>query len=113
MRSHTTTVILPASALRPLIRDRLIVGSAASPETCLLMTHVNMVNETFGNLTPTSAQAAHNALIELVKGVLRQRADVSEPHLAPAPAQAAGPRVTAPQPFSAIVGGIRAARAAG
>ncbi|WP_207757098.1 helix-turn-helix domain-containing protein [Nonomuraea cypriaca] len=82
-------LILPASALQPLIGDRLIAGSAASAEMRLLMAHVHLVGEMFDDLTPAGAQAAHGALIELVKGVLRQEFDDTEPRLALALAQAA------------------------
>ncbi|MGI5460811.1 helix-turn-helix domain-containing protein [Streptomyces sp. CA-249302] len=89
-RNTTATVlILPASAVGPLIGDRLIAGSAASPETRLLLAHVDMVDETAADLTPVGAQAARNALIELVKGVLRQQTDATEPRLGLALARAA------------------------
>ncbi|MFF3248853.1 hypothetical protein ACFYWY_35165 [Streptomyces sp. NPDC002870] len=53
------------------------------------MAHVKLVGQTFDGLTPSGAQAAHNALIELVKGVLRQKVDGTEPRLALTLAQAA------------------------
>jgi AraC family transcriptional activator of tynA and feaB len=81
-RDATATVlILPASPLGPLTPDRLITGSAASAEMRLLSAHLNLVGETVQDLTPAGAQAAHNALIELVKWVLRQQADTAEPRL--------------------------------
>lgn len=88
---HTTAkvLILPASSRAPLVGDRLIAGSAASAETRLLMAHMNLLDQTFEDLTPAGAHAAHNALIELVKGVLRQQADATEPRLARTLAQAA------------------------
>lgn len=88
---HATArvLILPSSAIGPLIRDQLITGSAASAEMRLLLAHVNLVDQTVQDLTPAGAEAAHNALIELFKGVLRQQSDGAEPSLGPALAQAA------------------------
>ncbi|WP_239013392.1 helix-turn-helix domain-containing protein [Streptantibioticus cattleyicolor] len=88
---HTaaTILILPSSGLGPLIGDRLITGSAASAEMRLLLGHVHLVEQTAPALTPAGAQAAHHALIELVKGVLGRRADPAEPLLGPTLAQAA------------------------
>ncbi|MFF7748239.1 helix-turn-helix domain-containing protein [Streptomyces sp. NPDC007971] len=88
---HTaaSVLIVPASDLGPLIRDRLIAGPAASAEMRLLLAHVNLVHESVQDLTPAGVQAAHNALIELLKGVLRQRADGTEPQLAHALARSA------------------------
>ncbi|MFF4507488.1 helix-turn-helix domain-containing protein [Streptomyces sp. NPDC001401] len=88
---HTTAkvLILPAQALGPPAPDRLITGSAASAEMRLLLAHVNLVGETVQDLTPAGARAAHNALIELVKGVLRQRADGTQPRLGHALVRAA------------------------
>jgi AraC-like DNA-binding protein len=53
------------------------------------MAHANMVAATLDDLEPTGVQAAHSALVELFKGVLRQALDSNEPRLAPALAQAA------------------------
>ncbi|MEU1301488.1 helix-turn-helix domain-containing protein [Streptomyces shenzhenensis] len=88
---HTTAkvLILPASPLRPLIRDRAIVGPADSPESRLLTAYAKLVDATLNDLTPAGLRAARNSLIELVKGVLMQAFDDCEPRLAPAVAQAA------------------------
>ncbi|GAA3773232.1 helix-turn-helix domain-containing protein [Streptomyces coacervatus] len=88
---HTSAkvLILPASALGPLTAERLITGSAASAEMRLLLAHVNLVGETVQDLTPAGAQAAQHALIELVKGVLRQQADGTEQRLGHALVRAA------------------------
>lgn len=47
----------------------------------LLLAHMNLAGETVQDLTPAGAQAAHHTLVELVKGVLRQQADGTEPRL--------------------------------
>lgn len=88
---HSTAkvLILPATPLSPLIRDRVTVGPADSPELRLLMAHTEMVEATLDDLTPAGARAARNSLIELVKGVLMQTFDDTEPLLTPALAQAA------------------------
>ncbi|MFC3996271.1 helix-turn-helix domain-containing protein [Nocardiopsis sediminis] len=88
---HTkaTVLILPASVLRPMAGDRPTVGAAVSTEMRVLMAHAGMVAESVNDFTPAGAQAARDALIELVKGVLRQEVDDKEPRLATALAQAA------------------------
>jgi AraC family transcriptional activator of tynA and feaB len=48
-----------------------------------------MVETTLNDLTPAGAQAARDALIELVKGAARQKVDDTEPGLATALAHAA------------------------
>ncbi|MFJ1974011.1 hypothetical protein ACIO93_35845 [Streptomyces sp. NPDC087903] len=73
----------------PLIGGRQIVGPADSAVMRMLMAHKHMVDATLRDLTPASAQAARNALIELAKGVLRQEVDDTKALLAPALAQAA------------------------
>jgi AraC family transcriptional regulator, positive regulator of tynA and feaB len=88
-RTTATVLIVPAASLAHLIRDRLITGPASSAEMRLLLGHLTVVNQTAGDLTPAGALAARNASLELVKGVLRQRADGAEPHFGPALAQAA------------------------
>ncbi|MEU1801378.1 helix-turn-helix domain-containing protein [Streptomyces sp. NPDC019937] len=88
-RTTARVLILPASQLRPLIRDRAIVGAADSPELRVLTAYAKNVDATLNDLTPAGVRAARNALIELVKGVLAQAFDDSEPRLAPALAQAA------------------------
>lgn len=88
-RTTANVLILPASQLRPLIRDRAIVGSADSPELRLLMAYTKIVDATLNDLSTAGARAARDSLIELVKGVLMQAFDDREPLLAPALAQAA------------------------
>ncbi len=88
-RSTTKLLVMPASLLSPLIGDRPIVGPADSAEMRVLMAHAQMVGSMLHDLTPAGVQAAHAALIELCKGVLRQGVDDNEPQLAPALAQAA------------------------
>lgn len=84
-----TVLLLPAAPLSSVIRDRLVPGPTSSPEVRLLLGHMSLVGQTAQDLTPAGALAARNALVELVHGVLRQRADNAEPHLGPALAQAA------------------------
>ncbi|MER8105980.1 helix-turn-helix domain-containing protein [Kitasatospora sp. NPDC094016] len=88
-QARATVLILPARGLGPLIGDRLVTGSSAKAETRLLLGHARLLSQTAGGLSPGGAQAAHLALIELVRGVLRQRPDATEPAHAPALAQAA------------------------
>jgi AraC-like DNA-binding protein len=88
-RTTAKVLILPASQLKPLTGDRLIVGPADSAEVRLLMAYAKTVDATLNELAPAGAQAARNALIELVKGVLTRGFDDVEPRLAPALAQAA------------------------
>ena len=82
-------LILPVAPLRALIGDRLVVGPAASAEMRVLLAHVRLLEATAHELTPAGAEAAHGALIELVKGAVRQRVSGEEPLLAPALATAA------------------------
>ncbi|MFG3258383.1 helix-turn-helix domain-containing protein [Streptomyces sp. NPDC048172] len=88
---HTSAkvLLLPASPLSRLIRDRLVAGPTSSPEARLLLGHLRLVEETAGDLGPSGALAARDALLELVKGVLGRRADSADPLLGPALAQAA------------------------
>lgn len=88
-RTAAMVLLLPASPLSHLIRDRLIAGPTSSAEMRLLLGQLNLVGQTARDLTPAGALAARDALLELVKGVLRQQADGTEPHLGPALAQAA------------------------
>ncbi|MGW2373462.1 MULTISPECIES: helix-turn-helix domain-containing protein [Kitasatospora] len=88
-RMSAKVLIMPASVLGPLIRDRLVTGSVASAEARLLLAHMSLVSEAFAGLTPGGARAAHDALIELVKGLLRGQADSTEPQPALVLAQAA------------------------
>ncbi|MFC3996120.1 helix-turn-helix domain-containing protein [Nocardiopsis sediminis] len=87
--ARATVLILPASPLSHLIGDRLIAGPASSAEMRLLVGQLHLVAQTAGELAPAGALAARNALLELVKGVLRQQGDGTEPDLGPALAQAA------------------------
>jgi AraC-like DNA-binding protein len=82
-------LILPASALRPVIGGRPIVGSLRSAEVRVLTAHANMVSETARDLNPAGMQSAHDALLELARGVLRHELDDVEPRLVPALARAA------------------------
>ena len=88
---HTAAriIIMPAAGLRSLVGDRLIAGPAATAEMALLTAHVDMLARISQDLAPTGAQAASDALIELVKGVLRRQIDGAEPGLALALAHAA------------------------
>lgn len=88
-QTTATVLLLPAFPLSHLIRDRLIAGSTASAEMRLLLGQLNLVRQTAHDLTPAGELAARDALVELVKGVLRQQADSTEPHLGPALTQAA------------------------
>lgn len=84
-----TVLILPPSDLGPQIKDRLVIGSAASAEMQLLLAHVHLLGESVGELSPPGVQAAHQALVALLKGVLDRRTDTAEPLLSPALTQAA------------------------
>lgn len=89
-RGTTATVLLlPAAPLAPLIQDRLVAGPAGSAALRLLLGQINLLDGLAPDLTPAGALAARNALIELVKGVLREQPDSTEPQLGPALAQAA------------------------
>ncbi|KAK1185508.1 helix-turn-helix domain-containing protein [Streptomyces sp. NBS 14/10] len=88
-RTTAKILILPASQLRPLIRDRATVGPADLPELRLLTAYAKIVEANLDDLTAVGVRAARNSLIELVKGVLMQAFDDTEPLLAPALAQAA------------------------
>jgi AraC-like DNA-binding protein len=82
-------LILPASVLRPVIGGRQIVGSLRSAEARVLAAHADMVSETVRDLSPAGVQGARDALLELVRGVLKREFDDVEPLLAPALARAA------------------------
>jgi AraC family transcriptional activator of tynA and feaB len=89
-RGATARVLtLPASVLGPMIGDRQMVGSAGSAEIRLLAAHADMVAETAPILTPAGGQGARDALLELVKGVILQAFDDTEPRLASVLARAA------------------------
>lgn len=88
--ARAEVLILPASAVRPLLRGaQQIVGSAHSAEVRLLSAHAHMVSETARDLTPAGVQGARDALLELVEGTMRRQFDDVEPLLAPALARAA------------------------
>jgi AraC family transcriptional regulator, positive regulator of tynA and feaB len=89
-RSAARMLILPASRLRPLVGDLPIVGSATSVEMRVLLAHAAAVEGVLDELTPAGAQAAHEALLELIKGVVRQEFDDVEPKLTTALHRAAG-----------------------
>ncbi|QQM38524.1 helix-turn-helix domain-containing protein [Streptomyces liliifuscus] len=82
-------LVLPATMLKPLLGNRIMTGSADSPEIRLLAAHANMVHATMADLSPAGVHAAHSSLIELAKAVAQSRFDDMEPRLAPALAQAA------------------------
>lgn len=82
-------LILPLSVLSPLLGGRSVTGPLDSAEMRLLVAHVNMVHATIGDLGPAGVHAAHGALIELAKAVVKGRFDDVEPRLAPSLAQAA------------------------
>jgi AraC-like DNA-binding protein len=88
-QARATVLILPARALGPLIGDRLVAGPSAVAEARLLLGHVRLLARSAPDLSPAGAQAAHLALVELLRGVLRQRPDGAEPAHADALAQAA------------------------
>jgi AraC family transcriptional activator of tynA and feaB len=88
-RTATKMLILPEAYLRALVGDRSVVEPADSAEMRVLMAYANMVGSIVKDLTATGVQAARDALIELVKGVLSQGVDGNERRLAPALAQAA------------------------
>lgn len=77
-------LIMPASVLPASTGDRPVVGSVRAAEVRLLTAYAGMVGETLGDLTAGGVRAARDALLELVRGVLRQRFDDAEPRLAPA-----------------------------
>lgn len=84
-----TVLILPSSDLGPQIKDRLVIGSAASAEMRLLLAHVHLLSESVGGLSPSGVQAADQALAVLVNGVLNRQTDTAEPLLSPTLTQAA------------------------
>ncbi|MEU8877882.1 helix-turn-helix domain-containing protein [Streptomyces javensis] len=89
--SHQTarTLFLPSVTLKPLLGNRNVTGWANSAEVRLLVAHTDMIHATMADLSPAGVDAAHNALVELVKAVARGRFDDVEPRLAPALVQAA------------------------
>lgn len=88
-RSTATLLILPASHIRPLLGDQHLVGPTATAEMRVLMAHAATVETVLDDLTPGGADAARDAVVELVRGVVRQELDDTEPRLAPALCRAA------------------------
>ncbi|MFC0112413.1 helix-turn-helix domain-containing protein [Kibdelosporangium aridum] len=88
-RTTAKVLILPSAPLRPLFQDPHVTGPSDSAQVRLLMAHARMTEVMLEDLTQAGVHAARSALIELVKGVLTQETDGSEPLLAPALAQAA------------------------
>lgn len=89
---HTAAKIILAlspSALTPLLGKRAIAGSADSAEIRLVVAHANTICTTMADLGPAGVDAAHSALVELIKAVAVGRFDEMEPRLAPALTQAA------------------------
>ncbi|GAB7045502.1 helix-turn-helix domain-containing protein [Catenuloplanes indicus] len=88
---HTTAQIfvLPGAALKPLLRDRVVTGSATSAGVRLLVAHASMVHRTLPALGPAGVDAARDTLVELARAVARQGLDAADPRLAPTLAQAA------------------------
>ncbi|MET8537295.1 helix-turn-helix domain-containing protein [Streptomyces sp. NPDC005065] len=81
--------VLPPGELKPLLGNRVITGSADSAEIRLLTAFTDMIQITVADLGPAGVEAAHGALIELAKAVVKGRFDDVEPRLAPALTQAA------------------------
>jgi AraC family transcriptional regulator, positive regulator of tynA and feaB len=88
---HTAVkvLVLPSTMLKPLLGNRVVTGSADSPEVRLLVAHASTVELTAPDLGQAGVEAAHATLIELAKAVARGRIDDAEPLLAPALARAA------------------------
>ncbi|MGW1506519.1 helix-turn-helix domain-containing protein [Streptomyces mirabilis] len=87
--TSTSKLNLPLAHLGRLVGERPFLGSADSAEVRLLLAHAHMVDATLDDLSPAGVQAARNALIELVTGVLAQKVDAGEPQLAPSLVRAA------------------------
>jgi AraC family transcriptional regulator, positive regulator of tynA and feaB len=87
--ARVMVLILPAPSVAPLLGGRNVVGSARSAEARLLTAHANLLSQTACDLTPVGLLAARDALLELVRGVLRREFDDAEPRLALALARAA------------------------
>lgn len=78
-------LILPTAPLRPPIRDGMMSGPAGSAGMRLLLAQTEIIEATVGELTPAGLQVARAALVELVKlvkGVVADAVDASEPLLA-------------------------------
>lgn len=82
--TRATMLVLPAAPLRPLIGDRPLTGPASSAGVRILLAHAREVAELADDLGPDSQRAARDAVLELVKGVLRTEVDDTEPQLVPA-----------------------------
>ncbi|MCC5036496.1 helix-turn-helix domain-containing protein [Streptomyces sp. WAC 00631] len=87
--TRADVLILPASLLGPVPAGHQVLGPSDSAEMRVLMAQANMTAATLEDLSPVGLRAARNALVELVRGVLRRELDGDEPHLARAVAQAA------------------------
>jgi AraC family transcriptional regulator, positive regulator of tynA and feaB len=79
-----SVLIMPASVLTASNGDRPLVGSMQAAEVRLLTAYAGMVGEAVRDLTAGGVRAARDALLELVRGVVRQQFDDVEPRLAPA-----------------------------
>ncbi|GIJ50934.1 transcriptional regulator [Virgisporangium aliadipatigenens] len=66
-----------------------IVGDVTRPEMRLLLAHASMLQDTIDHLTASGVDAARNALVELVRGVVYSYVDGDEPALVPALVRAA------------------------
>lgn len=82
-------LVLPATVLEPLLRNRSVTGLADSAEVRLLTAHANTIETTAPDLGRAGVEAAHSTLIELARAVARGHFDDTEPLLAPALAHAA------------------------
>lgn len=82
-------LVLPAAVLGPPVNGRVIVASATSPEIRVLAAHTEIVARTVADLSAAGARAARDALLELVRGVVRSEFDDVEPRHAAALARAA------------------------
>ncbi|MFD4553911.1 helix-turn-helix domain-containing protein [Streptomyces sp. NPDC058469] len=88
-RTASQVLILPAGELRALMGDRHLGGQADAASLRILMAHVDTVSSVLDDLSPVGVQAARNAMVELVKGVLQGEVDADEPQFAGALADAA------------------------
>ncbi|MDR7277453.1 helix-turn-helix transcriptional regulator [Catenuloplanes atrovinosus] len=87
--TSTRTVGLAPGAIAPLPADAPVTGSAGTPEVRLLLAHTSLLHDTIDHLTDAGVDAARNATVELMRGVLHRYVDGTEPALSPALARAA------------------------
>ncbi|MEU9393623.1 helix-turn-helix domain-containing protein [Streptomyces sp. NPDC048324] len=87
--TEATVLLLPPDVLGRATGGRPVVGPADSGEMRLLTAHAAMVRETADDLSLVGLRGARDALIELVRAVLRREFDDTEPRLARALARAA------------------------